>query len=123
MDYILLAAVLHNHHRHIHRLVRRMPVEVAADATPAAGTAVVAVEAAEVAGIAVEVSGIETEVDMNLECLRSLAALLVGALLQPLLVLVPYDSRAIHGTDQQPQGKWGDVVLTPMMMYLLYVVV
>ena len=93
-----------------------MPVVVAADAAPATGTAVVAVEAAEVAGIAVgEVSDIETEVDMNLDCSRSLAALLVGALLQPLLGLVPYDSRAVHGRGQLPRGKWGDVVLTPIM--------
>lgn len=92
-----------------------MPAEVAADATPAADTAVVAVEAAEVAGIAVEVSGIETEVDMKLECSRSLAALLVGALLQPLLALVPYDLRAVHGTGQLRRGRWGDVVLTPIV--------
>lgn len=91
-----------------------MPVVVAADATPAAGTAVVAVEAAEVAGIAVEeVSGIETEVGMNLECSRSLAALLVGALLQPLLVLVPYDSRAVHGTGQLPRVSGVTLYLHP----------
>lgn len=99
-----------------------MPV-VAAARTPDTAVAAV-VGAAEVAGIAVEeVSDIETEVDMNLECSRSLAALLVGALLQPLLGLVPYDSRAVNGTGQLPRGKWGDVVLTPMMMYLLCLVV
>lgn len=93
-----------------------MPAEAAADATLAADTAVVAVEAAEAAGIAVEeVSGIETEVDMNLECSRSLAALRVGALLQPLLALVPYDLRAVHDTGQLPRGKWGDVLLTPIV--------